>query len=102
MVRFHADLLTFTKIKNTVMFRVGDDFRKNPLSLTPGGHDVVVVWQDGASYLYDNVKAPKKYVSSISKKPSKHGRMVEVRVDNAIVWKRNDAQLTISDWADFE
>lgn len=84
------------------MFRVGDDFRTNPLSLTPGGHDVVVVWQDGASYLYDNFKAPKNYVSSISKKPSKHGRMMEVWVDGSIAWKRNDEQSTNSDWVDFE
>jgi hypothetical protein len=81
--------------------RIGERYRKNPLSLQPGGYEVTVVWQDGTEYVYDNVKMPKKYVSHIAKKTSKHGQMTEVRVDNTLVWKREDPSSTNQEWRNF-
>ena len=45
--------------------RVADEFRTNPLSLSPGGSVVTVVFSDGRMLDYDKVKSPKKYVASI-------------------------------------
>ena len=45
--------------------RVADEFRTNPLSLSPGGSIVTVAFSDGRMLDYDKVKSPKKYVASI-------------------------------------
>lgn len=45
--------------------RVADEFRTNPLSLSPGGSIVTVVFSNGKMLDYDKVKSPKKYVASI-------------------------------------
>ena len=45
--------------------RVADEYRTNPLSLSPGGSVVTVVFSDGRMLDYDKVKSPKKYVASI-------------------------------------
>jgi hypothetical protein len=82
--------------------KIGSKYRTNPMSLEPGGSEIVVVFQDGMSYLYDNIKFPKKYVSSISKKETKHGSIVEVLVDEKSVWKStNDRNSNHKDWVDF-
>lgn len=44
---------------------VGDEFRTNPLSLTPGGFNVEVVYAT-RSKVYTNVKNPKAYVNRIT------------------------------------
>jgi hypothetical protein len=81
--------------------KIGSKYRTNPMSLEPGGSEVVVVFQDGMSYLYDNIKFPKKYVSSISKK-TKHGSIIEVFVNEKSVWKStNDKNNNHKDWVDF-
>lgn len=48
--------------------RVADEFRTNPLSLSPGGSIVTVVFSNGRMLDYDKVKSPKKYVASIPQK----------------------------------
>lgn len=45
--------------------RVADEFRTNPLSLSPGGSIVTVMFSNGKMLDYDKVKSPKKYVASI-------------------------------------
>ena len=80
---------------------VEDKFRKNPLSVIEGGQEVTVVWQDGTEHVYDKVKSPSAYVSRISKKASSHGLMMEVRVNNGIVWRRDDKSVTTQAWLDF-
>lgn len=45
--------------------RVADEFRTNPLSLSPGGSIVTVMFSNGRMLDYDKVKSPKKYVASI-------------------------------------
>lgn len=53
------------KYKNILW--VSDNFRINPLSLTPGGSDVVIVFNDGSIYGYDKVKHTNSYVETILK-----------------------------------
>lgn len=48
--------------------RVADEFRTNPLSLSPGGSIVTVMFSNGRMLDYDKVKSPKKYVASIPQK----------------------------------
>jgi hypothetical protein len=51
--------------------------------------------------VYDKVKSPKGYVASISKKPTKHGLIMEVWVDGKLEWKRDDSASTSQAWLDF-
>jgi hypothetical protein len=62
--------------------RVADEFRTNPLSLSPGGSVVTVVFSDGRMLDYDKVKSPKKYVSKIPQKED----IVAVYVNANQVW----------------
>lgn len=43
-------------------FRVNDKFRKNPLSIRPGGCSVFVQDSSGRVIEYDKVKNPYKYI----------------------------------------
>ena len=62
--------------------RVADEFRTNPLSLSPGGSVVTVVFSDGRMLDYDKVKSPKKYVSKIPQKED----IVAVYVNGKQAW----------------
>ena len=62
--------------------RVGDEYRTNPLSLSPGGSIVTVVFSDGRMLDYDKVKSPKKYVSKIPQKDD----ITAVYVNGNQVW----------------
>lgn len=46
-------------------FRVARKWRTNPLSQTPGGFFVKVVYKDGSSRIYDNVKNVEAYITYI-------------------------------------
>ena len=59
---------------------VKDKYRKNPLSLQPGGHTVHVVFEDGFEQVYDKVKYPKSYISRISAESGR--KIVKVYVDH--------------------
>jgi len=60
---------------------VQDKYRKNPLSLKPGGHDITVVYADGFSETYDKVKYPKAFISKISDGNRRQVKIVGVFVD---------------------
>ena len=62
--------------------RVVDEYRTNPLSLSPGGSIVTVVFSDGRMLDYDKVKSPKKYVSKIPQKDD----ITAVYVNGNQVW----------------
>ena len=62
--------------------RVADEYRTNPLSLSPGGSIVTVVFSDGRMLDYDKVKSPKKYVSKIPQKDD----ITAVYVNGNQVW----------------
>ena len=62
--------------------RVADEYRTNPLSLSPGGSIVTVVFSDGRMLDYDKVKSPKKYVSKIPQRED----ITAVYVNGNQVW----------------
>lgn len=64
---------------------VKDEFRKNDLSLTPGGSVVTVIMVDGKKYSYDKVKN----VNAYSEKMKKDARVMEIWVGEELKWKRN-------------
>ena len=46
-------------------FKVADRFRKNKLSLKPGGVTVVVEYTDGRRLSYDRIKYPESYIRKL-------------------------------------
>ena len=68
--------------------RVSDGYRTNELSLQPGGYEVTVVYENGKRFIYDKVKKPGNYVKSIALKPTANGEIVEILVNNMIMWQR--------------
>lgn len=68
--------------------RVSDGYRTNGLSLQPGGYEVTVVYENGKRLIYDKVKKPGSYVKSIALKPTANGEIVEILVNNMIMWQR--------------
>ena len=67
--------------------RVADEYRTNPLSLSPGGSIVTVVFSDGRMLDYDKVKSPKKYVASIPTRDD----ITAVYVNGNQVWTDKEA-----------
>lgn len=63
--------------------KVSDQYRTNPLSLTPGGSEVQVVFLNGQTREYDKVKFPRKFVGRIEGKEN----IVQIRVDGKLVWE---------------
>ena len=45
--------------------RVGDKYRRNTLSIKPGGTNVVVSYTNGTVYIYDKIKHPQAYINSV-------------------------------------
>jgi hypothetical protein len=50
-------------ISNTI--EVAQEYRKNPLSLKPGGVRVAVIMKSGLKKIYNRVKFPEKYARAI-------------------------------------
>jgi hypothetical protein len=68
--------------------KVGDEFRTNQLSLTPGGSLVSVTYRSGGVKEYDKVKFPRAYVGRITDRES----IVEIRVNGNLVWDKNNSK----------
>lgn len=68
--------------------RVGDEYRTNPLSLTPGGYIVTVHLKSGKTLEYDKVKRPSSYVRVIE---NKEGAITRIDVNNQTVWSLGDS-----------
>ena len=68
--------------------RVGDEYRTNPLSLSPGGSVVMVVFSSGRTLEYDKVKSPKRYVASI---PGRED-IVQIFVNGKAVWTSEEKE----------
>jgi hypothetical protein len=47
------------------VLHVSDEYRTNPLSLTPGGSSIEVTLVDGNVYVYDKIKMPDRYIRSL-------------------------------------
>ena len=50
-------------------FKVGDQYRTNDLSFTPGGVTVTVEYKDGRKMYYDKVKYPAAFIKKVMKDP---------------------------------
>ena len=48
-------------------FRVGDDYRENPMSLRFGGYTVIVEEASGRILEYDKIKYPWRYIAKLKK-----------------------------------
>jgi len=47
--------------------KVNQEFRKNALSLKPGGSTVTVVYDNNIELEYNNIKNPQAYINTITK-----------------------------------
>lgn len=47
--------------------KVNQEFRKNALSLKPGGSTVTVVYDNNIELEYNNIKNPQAYINTIAK-----------------------------------
>jgi hypothetical protein len=68
--------------------KVHDQYRKNPLSLEPGGVDVSVVMRDGFRLVYDKVKNPAKYIGKLHNRES----IISIEIDGQVVWDETDPE----------
>jgi hypothetical protein len=68
-------------------YRVGDEYRKNELSLQPGGDSIHVIYSNGTKKTYDKIKTVDRYVERITKDQN----VVEVWHESSrLIWKRDE------------
>jgi hypothetical protein len=60
---------------------VKDAYRKNPLSLQPGGHQVTIVYKSGVKKIYDKIKSPKLFIEKIESNKKQLSEILEILVD---------------------
>jgi hypothetical protein len=65
--------------------KVKDEYRRNDLSLSPGGSDVTTIMSNGKKLTYDKIKSVEKYCARLKKDPL----VIEIIVDGEAYWKRN-------------
>lgn len=65
--------------------KVKDEYRRNDLSLSPGGSDVTTIMSNGKKLTYDKIKSVEKYCSRLKNDKS----VIEILVDGEAYWKRN-------------
>lgn len=68
--------------------RVSDEYRKNHLSLKPGGSIVSVTFSNGSVREYDKVKFPQSYVGQIEGKEN----ITQILVDSKLVWTNKETK----------
>jgi hypothetical protein len=66
--------------------KVSDDYRKNELSLHPGGSEIKVTYQNGKVLIYDKIKSVKQYC----KKLLHDKTIIEIVVDNQVYFTLNN------------
>jgi hypothetical protein len=64
--------------------KVNDEYRRNDLSLSPGGSDVTTIMSNGKKLIYDKIKYVEKYCARLKKDPL----VMEILVDGKEYWKR--------------
>lgn len=62
--------------------RVKDIYRKNPLSLQPGGHEVTVVYENGFQRVYDKVKYPEAFIKYVRSDVTKNLEITAIYIDD--------------------
>jgi hypothetical protein len=63
---------------------VKDEYRKNELSLEPGGATLTLVHRSGERRTYDKIKSVPAYVKRAQADPE----IIEIWQDDHLVWKR--------------
>lgn len=69
-------------------YQVGDNYRTNPLSHSPGG-SVIKIHYDTEIKIYDKVKNPKKYLASVAHKINVQG-ISKIEVNDKPFWDSQD------------
>jgi hypothetical protein len=72
------------------MYKIKDEFRKNELSLEPGGSEVIIHYSDEAR-VYDKVKNPEAFSRAVIKKCEREGKILPVKIEtkNKILWEKS-------------
>ncbi len=72
------------------MYKVKDEYRKNNLSLEPGGCEVYVVYLD-ETRVYDKVKNPVAFANGVIKKCKREGKTfpVEIKTKDKVLWENS-------------
>lgn len=72
------------------MYKVKDEFRKNGLSLQPGGEEVLVHYP-GETRIYDKVKYPSSFAKSIINKREREGSALPLKIETKtkILWEKS-------------
>ncbi len=65
--------------------KVKDEYRKNELSLIPGGSEVTAILSDGNRLTYDKIKSVNKYCDQLKK----DRLVIEIHVNGEVYWNRN-------------
>lgn len=65
--------------------KVKDEYRKNELSLNPGGSTITTIMSNGKKLAYDKIKSVAKYCARLKNDP----QIIEILVDGEPYWKRN-------------
>ena len=63
---------------------IGDEYRTNGLSLSPGGHTVTVVYANGTRRVYDKVKNVRAYANNVLSDT----RVVKILCEDEVIWTR--------------
>jgi hypothetical protein len=72
------------------MYKIKDEFRKNELSLEPGGCEVLIHYS-GETRVYDKVKNPEAFSRAVIKKCEREGQDFPVKIEtkNKILWEKS-------------
>lgn len=63
------------------VLHVSDEYRTNPLSLTPGGSTVNVEYYSGNTFAYNKIKFPPAYMARVSPYDIIHGNVKRIYID---------------------
>jgi hypothetical protein len=72
------------------MYKVDDQYRKNRLSLKPGGYSVSVHYP-GETRVYDKVKFPEAFCRKILERCEKEGHALpnKIETEEEILWEKS-------------
>lgn len=70
--------------------RVKDEYRSNPLSLEPGGVEVMVTEANGGFKIYDKVKNPKAFANRVVRNAEslpEGDRPIKIETKGEVLWE---------------
>jgi len=69
---------------------VNDDYRKNDLSVIPGGVTVHCVYESGRRISYDKIKNTQKYIRALRPEDERYGILCEIWIEDKNVWLKGN------------